>query len=176
MLATLLPLALFFWQPQPPPMTGKDVGQIVTVLVMSPTHPRISPRRAVGTRSLLLDIRGSTAAFERLTGRELPVDSASWLPGVRFEPRDSTEALVCETLATPDVRQRCTVRDDAVWISLGDVRAGPQPGQIIVWMSVLWTRQTRDGARFMTGYTRNVILEKQAGGWKIVRELPTAVG
>lgn len=160
---------------QPPALTGTDVGQIVTTIVETVPPDRRGALGRVGSRPLLVDLHGSSAAFERFAGRALPVDTVAWLPGRSYTPATRTQGLRCEQYDKPVVAERCTVRGNAAWLHVSDVRAGDRPGQVVVRLHVLWTHTTRRAPR-MSGYIRTVLLDKVTGSWQVVRELPTVVG
>src|SRR5687768_2613870 len=160
---------------QPPELSSADVGQIVTLLVTDSTHPRRSVMHAAKGRPLLVDVAGSSAAFERFAGRALPVETSVWLPNVTYANRSATEALACQRHTDPPA-ETCLVRDDAVWVQITDVVGSENPGDIRLRVHVYWTERTPVGKNRMSGFVRTVILRKEGAAWRVARELPTAVG
>lgn len=170
MKAILCALGIVLLVRQQPTLTPRDVAEITNVAVYTATHTGLEKHWLTVPQPLLVDAGGVNEAFEKLSGRALPIDSANWLPGTARHFRKTFAVLDC-----PQQRRgpQCRMRESGTLVHIISVKPAPD-GAFEMKLNFVHTKLGSTTGE-LDGFTAVLRVERMSGTWT-ARMLYVAVG
>lgn len=124
---------------------------------------------------LYVDVQQTASAFREVL---LPAASLSLsdvsraVPGHQIAAGEEDEVVSC-VRGGARVRPKCTIAGNGLFVSIREARHGPQPGEVLVVVRVLWA----DASGELLGYDMEMFLARstdtdtpESAGWEVVRK------